>query len=192
MALNEDQCLALTTMSRLDVEVKLLYCRLADDAAGAFVERLQSGRGPVKLEQSNIDNQIIANALTGNSRVIKLKLDCERTNDAETAILFRALAKNSGLVDLDLYGCSINDDNWSILCESLQAHPTLTKLDLCHTRPWIRIDADHADHEEKEDHDGRILLSDEQKSHRTRALADMMKANTIVRAILLADHEHDK
>jgi hypothetical protein len=49
MILNEDQCLALTTMSRFDVEVNISNCSLVDDAAGAFIECLQCDRGPVEL-----------------------------------------------------------------------------------------------------------------------------------------------
>jgi hypothetical protein len=37
----------------------------------------------------------------------------------------------------------------------------------------------------------RNVLTDEQKSHRTRVLADMMKVNTILLTILLSDNEHD-
>jgi hypothetical protein len=63
MVLSEDQCRALATMSRLDVELVLGCCSLADDAAGAFVECLQSDGGPVDLFMCEIDCQILANAL---------------------------------------------------------------------------------------------------------------------------------
>jgi hypothetical protein len=114
---------------RLDVELEMCYCILLDGASGAFVECLQSDRGPVKLIDCPIDNQILASALTGKSRVTKLTPD-NWTNDADVAILFRALANNSGLMDLHMFDKTISDDNWSILCESLQAHPTLSSLDL--------------------------------------------------------------
>jgi hypothetical protein len=150
MALDADQCLALATMSRLDVELGIHECRVSNAAEGAFVECLHSDRGPVKLHNCKIDSQTIAHALTGNSRVTTLKPDFGETNDAEMAILFTALANNRGMLDLDLRFCCISDDNFSILCQSLQAHPTLTNLNLIYTRPIrIRIDADHADHEEE-------------------------------------------
>jgi hypothetical protein len=63
--LSKEQCLALATMSRLDVELDLRFCRLADGAAGAFVECLQSDRGPVKMNQCRINIQILTSALTG-------------------------------------------------------------------------------------------------------------------------------
>jgi hypothetical protein len=81
MVLSTDQCLALAIMHR---------CSLADDAAGAFVECLQSERGPAKLEQCKIDSQIIANALRGNSRVTKLRPVLGETNDADLSSTFFA------------------------------------------------------------------------------------------------------
>jgi hypothetical protein len=177
-------------MSRLDVELDMFDCSLADDAAGAFVECLHSDRGPIKLKQCDIDTQIIASALTGNSRVTSLKPGFGRTNDAETAVLFSALANNRGLEELDLEDTPISDDNWSILCESLKAHPTLTDLNLLDTRPSNPVDADDDDDDE-EDPEDTILLSDEQKSHRTRLLAEMMKANTVLHTIHLSEDERD-
>jgi hypothetical protein len=177
MTLNEDQCLALTTMPRLDVELGIHECRVSNAAAGGFVECLHSDRGPVKLISCEIDSHVLANALTGNSRVTSLKPDYLSTRDAETAVLFSALANNRGLEELDFYCCSINNDNWSILCESLKAHPILTSLDLRLTMPVSS--------------GIRNVLRDEQKSHRTRVLADMMKVNTILLTILLSDNEHD-
>jgi hypothetical protein len=56
MALNGDQCLALATMSPLDVELEIRSCRVSNAAAGAFVECLHTDRGPIKkLDQFNID-----------------------------------------------------------------------------------------------------------------------------------------
>jgi hypothetical protein len=178
MALSADQCRALATMSRLDVEVTISHCRLTDDAAGAFVESLHSDRGPVKLIDCNIDNQIIASALTGKSRVTKLKSYYLSTNDAETAILFRALATNRGLEELDLEDTPISDDNWIILCEFLKSHPTLTNLNLLDTRP-IRPAG------------RRIVLTDDQKAHRTRTIAEMIRHNTVLYTIELSEDERD-
>jgi hypothetical protein len=96
-----------------------------------------------------------------------------QTNDAETAILFRALAINRGLVDLDLESRAISDDNWSVLCESMKAHPNLTNLNLRTTSP-IRPT------------DGRIVLTDNGKAHRTRLLAGMMQENTSMHTIQLS------
>jgi hypothetical protein len=179
MVLSEDLCLALAIMSRLDVELNVRYCKLADDAAGAFVECLQSDRGPVNLHYCRIDSQILANALTGDSRVTRFQPDFDGTDHADTtAILFRALANNRGLVDFEFRNHSISDENWTILCQSLQAHPTLTSLDLEDTRPWSP--------------DGvPTILSDEQKIHRTRALAEMIQENAVLQTITLSEHERD-
>jgi hypothetical protein len=179
LALSADLCQALATMSRLDVELDLLWCTLADDAAGAFVECLQSEKGPVKLDNCKVDSRIIADALTGNSRVTTLTPLYGRTNDAETAISFRALANNRGLVDLDWEGRSISNDNWTILCESLQAHRTLTKLDLDYTSP-------------RSPDGSKIVLTDDQKAQRTRVLANMVQRNTVLHTITLCKRERDE
>jgi hypothetical protein len=167
-------------MSRLDVELHICNCSLADDAAGAFVECLQSARGPVSLHYCIIDSQIIANALTGDSRVTRFRpSDFDGTDGSGMAIFIRALANNRGLVNLDLGGCSISDENWTILFQSLQAHPTLTSLNLCATRPWSPAD-------------GRIVLTDDQKTRRTRTIAEMVQENTILQTITLSEHERDQ
>jgi hypothetical protein len=171
MILNADQCHALANISRLDMELAIHNCKLADDAAGAFVECLHSDRGPAELNACDIDNQILVSALTGNSRVARFTPYWE-TTDADTAVLFAALANNSGLAELDCQHHPISDDNWSILCESMKAHPTLTNLNLLHTSPSFDVPA-------------------EQKAHRTRLLAEMVQHNTFMLTIGLSAHERD-
>jgi hypothetical protein len=179
MTLSEDQCLALATMSRLDVELNLNWCSLSNNAAGAFVECLQSDRGPVNLDCCRIDSQILANALAGDSRVTRFLPDFDETDDSGMAILFRALANNRGLGDLDFGGDPISDENWTILCQSLQAHPTLTCLNLRATMP-------------RSPPDDLIVFSDELKTRRTRALAEMMQTNTVLHTIALSASERDE
>jgi hypothetical protein len=180
MVLNEDQCLALATMSRFDVELTMAGCRLSNNAAGAFVEGLQSYRGPVELIYCEIDNQILANALTGDSRVTKFRpFFVLSTNDADLAILLRALANNRGLVDLDLHGVPISDENWTMLCESLQAHLSLTSLDLRDTRPELAVD-------------DPMILSAEQKTRRTRVLAEMIQENAVLQTVALSASGRDQ
>jgi hypothetical protein len=188
IALSGDQCRALATMSRLDVELRIHNCKLADDAAGAFVECLHSDRGPVELHHCNIDSQILASALSGNSRVTKLKTHYPSTNDAGTAVLVAALANNRGLEELDLEDVSISDDNWSILCESLKAHPTLTNLNLRNTRPRFHDNDDNDDDNDDADDEG--LLADEQNTHRTRLLAETMQENTVLHTIALSEGDY--
>jgi hypothetical protein len=186
-SLNEDLCHALATMSRLDVEVEIRYCRLADDAAGSFIECLHSDRGPVTLDQCEIGNHIIAHAVSGNSRVTKLKLYRERNDigmavyNADMAILFAVLANNRGLVDLNMHGNPISNDNWSLLCEVLKTHPTLTSPNLINTR-------------ESFDTEGffRMGLTDGQKAYRTCVLAETMKENTVLHTIKLSQDGSDE
>jgi hypothetical protein len=169
-------------MQRLDVGVVLCYCGLSNDATGAFDECLQSGRGPVELFGCNIDIPTLARALTGNSRVTKLKPYHPYpmgTNDVDVAILVAALANNRGLVNLDLQYSYISDDNWIILCESMKAHPTLTNLDLFYTSPGSPTNV-------------RIVQTDDQKAHRTRLLAEMMQENTSMHTVELSDNEREE
>jgi hypothetical protein len=91
------------------------------------------------------------------------------------AILFAVLANNRGLVDVNMHGNPICDDNWSVLCEALKARPTLTCLDLIFTRPR------------------HSWLTDEQKTHRTRAVAEMVQDNTfLLTPIHISEDERDK
>jgi hypothetical protein len=171
-------------MSRLDVELCLGFCSLSDDAAGALIEcLLHSDRGPVELINCEIDIQILARALTGDSRVTRLEPAYLGTNAAELAVFFTALANNRGLVDLNLEHCSISNDNWNVLCESLQAQPTLTSINLRGTRPTISRTGPAG---------GRIRFSDEQNVHRTRAMAEMVQRNTTLHTIELSADERDE
>jgi hypothetical protein len=173
MVLSEDQCLALATMSRVDVELTMNGCRLSNNTAGAFVECLRSDRGPVELLYCEIDNQIPANALTGDSRVTKLEPNFVLApDDADLAILLRALANNRGLVDLDLRHHSISDENWTIFFESLQAHPTLTSLDVQSTIPMGTLFYIRLEH---------------YQASRMRMIADMMEHNTILQTIHVSE-----
>jgi hypothetical protein len=119
-----------------------------------------------------IDCQIIANALTGDSRVTRPHFHFHGTDDAGKAILFRALANNKGLVKLQFFFDPISDENWTILCQSLQAHPSLTSLDYSGQ--------------------GEIVLSAEQTARRTRLLADIVQRNTLLQTITLAEGDYDQ
>jgi hypothetical protein len=181
MSLTEDQCRALATMSRLDVELDMFNCSLADDAAGAFIGCLRSENGPIELDRCQIDSQILASALTGTSRVTTLHLQLlYRNGDIYHGRVFRALTNNRGLLDLVLQHSSISNENWSVLCECLQAHPTLTSLDLRDTRQARPLFGN------------KIELSDEEKAHRTRAIAEMMQNNTALNSIDLSADERDQ
>jgi hypothetical protein len=183
MDLGQDQIHALATGSRPTIEVILFECSLHDsaDSQNAFVECLQSDGGPTELIMCRLDSRVLANALTGNSRVTKLQLEFSRTaQDADgKGAIFRALANNRGLVDLDLRHCSIDDENWAVLCESLKTHPSLISLDLRSTRPTSISGA-------------AIMMSNEQKIQRTRVLADMVKRNTLLHTIELRAHGRDQ
>jgi hypothetical protein len=79
MTLSKDHCRALSTMSRLDVEVEMSGCSLSNGAAGAFIECLRSQNGPIELDRCRIDSQILASALTG-------KKSCDQAHQSRTIL----------------------------------------------------------------------------------------------------------
>jgi hypothetical protein len=179
--LDADQCRALATVSSPDLEINLERCKLASDdmssCQDAFIECLQHDRGPTELDRCLISNRILATALTGNTRVVKLRIACDSGDKTETmqadhsgmGILFRSLTEMHGLLELNLYDHYIMDDNWHILCESLKAHRTLTCLDLRYTHRLNTLP----------------MIANKQKVQRTRGIADILQANTLLHTIKL-------
>jgi hypothetical protein len=96
-------------------------------------------------------------------------------------LVLSALAENRGLTDFFANVNFIGDTNWSILCHSLQKHPTLTTVILTGTG-CVMLPGDSRP----------TFLSDEQKTSRTRALAEMMQTNTILCTISLSVEERDE
>lgn len=188
MILNEEHVCALATVSG-SMEIILGECRLEDDAEcrNAFVQCLVRNRGPTQLYRCGIDYPILTAALTGNSRVTRLKLDRNERNTGHNAAdavahkgdMLRALLHNCGLVQLDLATHHLDNGHWKTMCESLRMHPTLTDLDLRMTAPLIRASFN------------RVRLPNEDKVHRTGLLADMIKGNTILHTIRLDSDERD-
>jgi hypothetical protein len=114
----------------------LRFCNLVYDAAGPFSKCLQSDRGPVTLNQCEIERHVIASALAGGSRATGLKPYSRLTI------------------------------------------ATLTNLDLLSATPLRRPGA-------------AFMLSDEQKTHRTRLLAEMGQHDTVLHTIVLLKREID-
>jgi hypothetical protein len=177
--LTEDQIRALATVSASDLKISLRHCGLASGAGchAAFIECLQSDRGPTELLSCNIDRRILAEAITGNTRVVSLKLAPAREDDVGMNAFVRALPNSRGLVDLDMSCNAISDEHWRVLCESLMVHPAISTLVICETPPNRRR--------------SRNTMSDAQKACRTRAIADMLQENTILHTIRLSIDEFD-
>jgi hypothetical protein len=178
IVLNEDQIRALATLSGSGLKVILKTCRLTEGSGcpDAFIECLQSDRGPTGLDSCYIDRRILAQAITGNTRVVNLKL-CHRPDIFPDALFQRAISHNRGLANLDMSRNAISDEQWSVLCESLRVHPTITTLVINETHPNGR---------------GRInYMTDAHKTRRTRAIANMLQENTILHTIQHNDDEFD-
>jgi hypothetical protein len=114
MVLNENHIRALATVSG-SMEIILDQCRLEDDTecSNAFVQCLARNRGPTQLYRCRINDPILTAALTGNSRISRLKLEQNDRNRGHTAdavahkgALLRVLAHNYGLIKLDLTPCA--------------------------------------------------------------------------------------
>jgi hypothetical protein len=183
MILTEEHIRVLAIAAPQEVALVLKACKFSDDEAcrNAFRHWLQSGEGPAELYRCVIDPDVLSDAMRGNSRLGKLLLSPERAStadDSELSLLVNALAENKGLTDFDAFWYAISDENWSILCRSLQKHPTLTSLDLACTGPKNPA--------------GKRLFSEEQKTNRTLALAEMMQTNTILHTIRLFPGEFDE
>jgi hypothetical protein len=172
--LNEDQCHALATVSSPDLEINLERCTLQEvpgdtGCQDACIECLQRNRGPTTLDRCLISNRILTSALTGNTRVVKLRICGKPVPDnAGMSTLFQSLPKMRGLVELNLHNHYIIDDNWHILCESLKTHRTLTSLDLRCAQPW-----------------NAAPITNEEKLQRTCAIAEMLEVNTVLHTINL-------
>jgi hypothetical protein len=173
--LDEDQCRALAAVSSPGLEINLERCQLAPYDYGCrevFIECLQRDRGPTELDRCIVSNRILTSALTGNTRVVKLRICGKPVPDnAGLGILFRSLPNMRGLLELSLYEHYIIDTNWHILCESLKMNRTLTCLDLRRNRRW---------------NEARPTITNEQKVHRTRAIAEMLEVNAVLHTIKLS------
>jgi hypothetical protein len=183
MILNEEHIRVLASAPLQEVKLVLRGCSLSDDEAcmNAFRQWLQSGGGPTELYRCVIDPGVLADAMRGNSRLGKLLLSPERAStadDSDVSLIVSALAENKGLTVFDAFWYAISDENWSILCHSLENHPTVTTLDLACTGP--------------KNPDGKRVFSEEQKTNRTLALAELMQTNTVLHTIRLFPGEFDE
>jgi hypothetical protein len=190
--LNEEHIRVLAIAPQPELQLCLVWCELSDNGAcrNRFVEWLQSGGGPTELDGCHIDSHVLADSLKGESRLGVLRLPsvsgrrnlfgCEISIDPDRALIFSALAENRGLTALHASGHSIDDESWTILCQSIQNHPTLTRVNLTDTGPMNSAGESCA------------LLSDEQKTRRTRTLAEMIQTNTILCYITLSPGEYDE
>jgi hypothetical protein len=171
---NGDQCRALATMSRIDVELLMHTCQVTE---AAFVDCLQNSGGPLRLHSCLVDGKIMARGLAGQSRVSSLHLQFDQFLPFDTAPseIFTALANNRSLLELNLQENDISNENWMILCHSLQVHPSLLNMNLQNTNRRARNLA--------------VSFSDESKKERTRAIADMLAENTVLQSIQLSDVE---
>jgi hypothetical protein len=171
----EEEHLRLLATASPDLVMKLTFCTIPDAAGNAFIEWLQSNRGPTELYKCQINPTILATALRGNHHLKLLSFgDFYVDLDAELHAIAPGLAENLGLVELDVTteDPPVSDGAWLSLFRSLRAHPTLTRLRLV-------------------EDGGRSTVTDEQKKSRASAIVDMLQVNTILSEIPFWWHEMD-
>jgi hypothetical protein len=175
LVMDEDHCRVLGACSRPDLEIVLDSCTFTSAGTSALIEALGRNQGPTKLERCYFDNSVLANGLTGNSRLKSLRLRFCNSRDVgnqEVLVIAGALRENKGLVDLDLGWCRMSDESWGAICDSLKTHSILEVLDL------------------------RYVLTEMTSAvitPRVQSLLEMMKVNKSIRTIHLLDRyaEHE-
>jgi hypothetical protein len=176
--MDENDCQVLCIHSRQDLEINLDYCKFTSAGTSALVEVLGRNQGPTRLDCCYIDYSVLANGLSGNSRLKSLTVaGCYRDIEVGNRVVLAiadALKENEGLVDLDLSCCLFSDETWDAICDSLKTHPTLEVLKL-----WSLF--------------GRGNVAPAVLTSRIRALGGMVKRNTSIQALRLsAPHvEHE-
>jgi hypothetical protein len=178
-ALDEDHCRVLGSYSRPGLEIKLICCKLTSAGASALAEVLGRNQGPTELSLCENVNSVLADGLRGNSRLKSLTMGLSyhrELGNREALAIADALRENKGLVDLDLrFNLRISGNTWDALCDSLKTHPTLQVLRLREIRAF-------------ED-----TLTQTGINSRIQALFDMLKVNTSIHTIPLANRysEHE-
>jgi hypothetical protein len=164
----EEHCRALATLERTDLEVELGECSLLpQDAEDTFIEWFLHNKVVTELNDCRVGSRIIS-ALSGNNSVKRLSIICCQD---ELHSLIRALPGNMGIEHLTVRA-SHSDENWSLLFRSMSRHPSLESL-------WIRYPTNIL---------GRQILSAASKTTRMQAVLEMLRHNTVIRTIDLADH----
>jgi hypothetical protein len=153
-------------------------CKLTVSGTSAVAEVLGRNQGPTELYYCDIDYSVLANGLSGNSRLKSLRLRVSRdAGNQELLAIAGALRENKGLVDLDLgHDFIMSDETWYAVCDSLKTHPTLQVLNL-RSIQWP----------------SEVPLPPAVLNSRIQALVDMLKVNTLIHTIHLTPHhsEHE-
>ena len=126
-AFDESHILAMANApASLNLNLLFSGCKIGDSAAEAFLQYLQSNRGPTGLIKCEIETAVMVSALCGSKHLKRL---WPRAINQDFRLLFEALRENTGLEELELLYCNITDDDWCALCTALATHPTLETLE---------------------------------------------------------------
>jgi hypothetical protein len=171
----EEHCRALATLKRTDLKVKLSECSIEPGyAEDTFIDWFRHNQVVTELDRCDIDCSILC-ALSGNNSVKKLSF--EYIVEEKIHSLAHALPDNMGMEHLVFSHFEVSDETWSLLFRSLSRHPHLESLSIlsksstCNSR--------------------RQILSAASKTTRMQAVLEMLRHNTVVRTIDLADNFRD-
>jgi hypothetical protein len=126
-----------------------------------------------------IETEILAGALRSSKLLKRLSLpslSLPPLDDHGFRTIIEALAENKSLCDLDVSGIPLSDKSFTALCDTLGSHQSLRRLEL--------DDTTHVD----DDRSPNALL-DGRNVYRMRALASMLRSNTVLQEIYLSDED---
>jgi hypothetical protein len=168
----EEHCRALATLQRHNIEIKLRCCKLyPKNAEGTFIEWFRHNQVVTELDRCDMDSSIIS-ALSGNHSVKRLSFNY--IEEEEIRSLAQALPGNMGIEHLTLRKFRTSDEIWNLFFRSMSRHPRLEYLTIPNSR-YYRPQ----------------ILSAASKTARMHAVLQMLRYNTVVQTIDLADHFRD-
>jgi hypothetical protein len=161
----EEHCRALVTLQRTDIEVKFITCAFdPQDAEDAFIEWFRHNQVVMDLDRCDMGTRIIS-ALSGNNSVKRLRFKFRV--EKEMRALAQALPGNMGIEHLAFGHFDVSNETWSLFFRSLSRHPRVVSLSFHHKSSGP--------------------LSAASKTARIQAVLEMLRHNTVVHTIVMAN-----
>jgi hypothetical protein len=176
----EEHCLALATLQRQDLKVKLRLCTLEpQDALDTFIEWFRHNQVVTELECCEMENNFLS-ALSGNNSVKTLAIEAKtiELGDEQMRSLAHALPGNMAIETLAFtFQETMSDETWVLFFRSLSTHPCIKFLYVSYRSIIYR---------------GPPPLAAASKTTRMNAVIQMLHLNTVVHSIRLPDEFHNE
>jgi hypothetical protein len=172
----EVHCRALATLQRKDLDVKLSECSLETqdvEQECSFIEWFRHSQVVTELDCCDMEYSILG-ALSGNNSVKRFTI--EYIQEEAIRFLAQALPGNMGIEHLAFLHFEASDEIWSLFFHSMSRHPRVEILTILYDSPDYRPQ----------------ILSAASKTARMHAVLQMLRHNTVVQTIDLADHFRDE